>query len=161
MEKRHIGFDLIVHEQPEGMKEGDLELLRAARASIAGSYAPYSGFRVGAAIRLETGEISIGSNQENASFPSGLCAERVAVFQAGARFPGVVMDTLAVVARAPDNGLQVPAAPCGNCRQALLEYEHRQKSPIRVLLQSGDGPIYECPSIRDLLPLGFDPGFLA
>ncbi len=161
MEKRHIAFELIVYRGPEELKREDRELLAAAREAIGGSYAPYSGFRVGAAILLEGGETIIGSNQENASYPSGLCAERVAVFQAGARYPGTPIRSLAVYAADPEGKLQLPAAPCGNCRQSILEYEHKQGSPIRVLLQAGNGAVYECPSVAALLPLGFDPSFLS
>ncbi|MBC2839574.1 cytidine deaminase [Robiginitalea sp. SC105] len=160
MEKRHIGFDLIVYADPSGLPQEDQELLRAAREATSGSYSPYSRFRVGAALRLATGETVIGSNQENASFPSGLCAERVAVFQAGARFPGAEILALAIYASAPDGKPHPPAAPCGNCRQSLLEYEHRQESPIRILLHAGR-EVYECPSVGAVLPLGFDPGFLS
>lgn len=143
------------------MTREDQELLAAARDAVSGSYAPYSGFRVGAAILLESGETVIGSNQENASYPSGLCAERVAVFQAGARYPGDPIRCLAVYAADPNGKLEQPAAPCGNCRQSILEYEHKQGSPIRILLQAGSGAVYECPSTAALLPLGFDPSFLS
>ena len=161
MEKRQIGFELKVYPGPEALDREDRELLAAAREAIGSSYAPYSGFRVGAAALLEGGVRVIGSNQENASYPSGLCAERVAVFQAGARFPGTPIRSLAVYAVDADGKLQIPAAPCGNCRQSILEYEHKQGSPIRVLLQAGDGVVYECPSTAAILPLGFDPTFLS
>jgi len=160
MEKRHVGFDLIIYEGAEALPSGDRELLKRARSATSGAYAPYSGFRVGAALLLQSGEVVIGSNQENASFPSGLCAERVAVFQKGARFPEGVIKVLAVVAMSPGRHLKIPAAPCGNCRQSLLEYEQRQNSPIRILLQADNGQVYECPSVSALLPLGFDQSYL-
>lgn len=160
MEKRPIGFELIVHDSALALPEADRRLLLAAWQALEGAYAPYSNFRVGSALLLESGETIIGSNQENASYPSGLCAERVAVFQAGARFPGTAIKTLAIVARAGDGNLEVPAAPCGNCRQAILEYENRQTSPIRILLQAGEGVVYECPSMAALLPLGFNSSYL-
>ena len=161
MQKKHIGFDLNIYPDPGELSGDDRALLAAAREATSGSYSPYSKFPVGAAIELATGEVVIGSNQENASYPSGLCAERVAVFQAGARFPGTPVRTLAVYVGNPGGSLHKPAAPCGNCRQSLLEYEHRQEGPIRILLQAGGGAVYECPSIRALLPLGFDPEFLS
>ncbi len=161
MEKRHIGFDLNIYPDPAKLPDEDRALLAAAREATSGSYSPYSRFPVGAAIVLASGEVVIGSNQENASYPSGLCAERVAVFQAGARFPGTPIRTLAVYVGNPGESLHKPAAPCGNCRQSLLEYEHRQDDPIRILLQAGEGSVYECPSVRALLPLGFDPEFLS
>jgi cytidine deaminase len=160
MGKRHIGFDLIEHENAESLPEADRKLLAAAQEALKGSYAPYSNFKVGAALRLEDGTVVQGSNQENASFPSGLCAERVAVFQAGARYPGHSIEVLAIVVRSPGTGLVPPAAPCGNCRQSILEYEIRQQRPIRFLLQGEKGGIYECPSTRVLLPLGFDGSYL-
>ena len=161
MEKRHIGFDMQVYASEAGLSPEDRRLLEAARQALSGAYAPYSGFRVGAALLLDSGDTVIGSNQENASYPSGLCAERVAVFQAGARFPGTPIRTIAIVARSADGRLQIPAAPCGNCRQAILEYEKRQDRPIRLLLQAGEGVIYECPSVAALLPLGFDSSYLS
>lgn len=160
MEKQHVGFDLTIYKGEEALPSADRELLKRARSATSGAYAPYSGFRVGAALLLQSGEVIIGSNQENASFPSGLCAERVAVFQKGARFPEGLIEVLAVVALSPGNQLKTPAAPCGNCRQSLLEYEHRQKRPIRILLQADNGRIYECPSVSALLPLGFDQSYL-
>jgi cytidine deaminase len=160
MEKKHIGFDLTVYDKIEELSSADRELLKRARGSAETAYAPYSGFRVGAALILQSGEVVIGSNQENASFPSGLCAERVAVFQKGARFPEGIIEVLAIVALSSGQPLEVPAAPCGNCRQSLLEYEHRQETPIRILLQAGTGLVYECPSVAALLPIGFDKTYL-
>lgn len=161
MEKRHVGFDLTVYAGEEELAPEDLRLLQAARKARQGAYAPYSGFKVGAALLLEGGETVLGSNQENASFPSGLCAERVAVFQAGARFPEVRMQCIAICATGRVAPLTIPAAPCGNCRQSMLEYESRQGHPIRILMQGSEGVIYECPSVASLLPLGFDGGFLS
>jgi cytidine deaminase len=160
MKKQHVGFDLTVYDRIEELPKADRELLKRARATAETAYAPYSGFRVGAVLLLQSGEVVIGSNQENASFPSGLCAERVAVFQKGARFPEDVIEVLAIVALSPGEPLRVPAAPCGNCRQSLLEYEDRQKTPIRILLQAGTGLVYECPSVAALLPIGFDKTYL-
>jgi cytidine deaminase len=160
MEKRHFGFDVTIYEDEADMSSGDRDLLLRAREAAAEAYAPYSGFKVGAALRLESGEVIIGNNQENASFPSGLCAERVAVFQKGARYPKGVVTVMAVYAVSGGQHLKVPAAPCGNCRQSLLEYEHRQEGPIRILLQADASPVYECPSVAALLPMGFDKSFL-
>ena len=158
MRKRHIGFDLIEHDSPDSLPEADRILLSEAGAAQALAYSPYSDYPVGAAIRLTDGSIVRGCNQENASFPAGLCAERVAVFQAGVRFPGIALEVLAVRVRAGDNSR--PAAPCGNCRQSLLEFELRQGRPMRILMQSGHGPVYECGSVSALLPLGFGPDSL-
>jgi len=161
VEKRHVGFDLIVYGSEEELSQEDLDLLQKARQAQEGAYAPYSGFKVGAALLLESGEHIIGSNQENASFPSGLCAERVAVFQAGARYPDIPIKSIAITATGRVARLKIPAAPCGNCRQSMLEYETRQGRPIRILMQGEAGVIYECPSVASLLPLGFDGSFLS
>lgn len=161
MEKRHIGFDLIVYEEAGALPPGDLDLLLRAKRARQDAYAPYSGFQVGAAVLLETGEVVLGNNQENASYPSGLCAERVAVFHAGATHPGVRITAIAITATGRVAPLTVPAAPCGNCRQSLLEYEQKQGHPIRILMQGSKGRIYECPSVASLLPLGFDGTYLS
>jgi len=109
---------------------------------------------------LENQEIVIGSNQENASFPSGLCAERVAVFHAGASFPGVPIQTIAIVAALENSTVGNPAAPCGNCRQSIFEYEKKQSKPITILMMGGNGKVIKCKAIADLLPLGFGNDFL-
>ena len=159
MEKRKICFSLNVYGELDQLPQQDLLLLKRSREAVKGAYAPYSRFRVGAAVLLETGEIVIGSNQENASFPSGLCAERVAVFQAVARFPGTAIRAIAITVSADGKQVKIPAAPCGNCRQAIYEYEKNQKEPIRLLLEGAE-VIYECPSISSILPLGFDGKYL-
>jgi cytidine deaminase len=161
VEKRHVGFDLTVYDSEDELAPEDLNLLQKARQAREGAYAPYSGFKVGAALLLESGEVVIGNNQENASFPSGLCAERVAVFQAGARYPDTPIKSIAITATGRVAKLTIPAAPCGNCRQSMLEYESRQGHAIRILMQGEAGVIYECPSVASLLPLGFDGSFLS
>jgi cytidine deaminase len=161
MEKRHLGFDLKIFEGVEELSDQDQSLLTRAREARTGAYAPYSGFQVGAAVLLESGEVVIGNNQENASFPSGLCAERVAVFHAGATHPGIRILSVAISASGRVQKLSIPAAPCGNCRQALLEYEQKQGYPIRILMQGAEGEVYECPSVAALLPLGFNGSYLS
>jgi len=156
MEEQHINISFKVFTDQEELAKEDLDLLEKAIMARNGAYAPYSNFKVGAAVLLENGEIVLGSNQENASFPSGLCAERVAVFQAGARFPGVQILSLAISAGSDKEPSHKPAAPCGNCRQSIYEYEHKQGKPIRVLLQGNFGPVYLIKAISDLLPLGFN-----
>lgn len=127
----------------------------AARRMTAGSYAPYSHFSVGAAILLDNGEIATGANQENAAFPSGTCAERSACFWAGANYPEARFEMIAVASKGAD-GLECepPTAPCGACRQALLEYETRAGHNVPVLLVGRD-QIYRLPSVKSLLPLAF------
>ena len=160
MEKRHLGFDLMIYGGVDELSAEDGELMSRAREARNGAYAPYSGFHVGAAVLLASGEVVSGNTQENASFPSGLCAERVAVFYAGATHPGIRILSIAISASGRVRELSVPAAPCGNCRQAILEYEQQQGYPIRILMQGAQGKIYECPSVASLLPLGFDGSFL-
>lgn len=139
-------WELTVEEQ---------ELIKEAVNAAQTSYSPYSHFAVGAALKIDTGEIIKGSNQENASYPVGCCAERTALFWTGANRKGATICEMAIVSI---NGGQVTkdiTAPCGMCRQALLEVEHRQNSPIRVLL-CGKEDVYIFNQAADLLPLGFN-----
>jgi len=124
------------------------------------AYAPYSNFRVGAAILLENGEIITGNNQENAAYPSGLCAERVAIFFAGSQFPNIKILQIAVTARSEKQTLNVPIPPCGACRQAIAEYEIKQKHPIEIFFMGETGEVYKTDSIKTLLPLLFDSNSL-
>ncbi|MEM0932399.1 MAG: cytidine deaminase [Bacteroidota bacterium] len=160
MKKQHLGFELIIYDDENELPAFEKRLLDKAIKARKSAYAPYSNFQVGAAVLMENGEVVIGNNQENASYPSGLCAERVAVFQAGALYPGVGMLAIAVSAASNNHLVDVPAGPCGNCRQAIFEYEVKQKSPISVLLQGEKGPVFKCGSISDILPLAFGNSFL-
>lgn len=127
----------------------------AAVKAIEGSYAPYSSFRVGAAIVLDNGEMVTGANQENVAFPSGTCAERTACYYAGAHYPGTGFTLIAIAARGTDGEFtSTPTAPCGACRQALLEYETLSGHDVPVLLVGRD-QIYRLPSVKSLLPLCF------
>ena len=119
------------------------------------AYAPYSKFRVGAAILLENGEIVEGSNQENAAYPSGLCAERVALFYAGAKYPGTKILKIAISATSDNFVSSKPIPPCGSCRQSISEYELNQKTPIALFFMGEEGAIIQAHSISDLLPLSF------
>jgi cytidine deaminase len=139
-----------VSEAPEIYKE----LIESAIDATANAYAPYSGFDVGAAVLLNNGKIIEGSNQENAAYPSGLCAERVALFSANTQYPDTKV--LAVAVAAVTNGKQADMiTPCGACRQVLLEVEKRYQSPIKILL-CGSEQIYIVESAASLLPLSFD-----
>ncbi len=120
------------------------------------AYAPYSSFKVGAALELESGEIILGNNQENAAYPSGLCAERVAVFHAGATHPNAIIKNMAITAKSLNNKVTSPVAPCGACRQVLAEYEVKQKEPLAIYFMGETGKIIKANSIKDLLPLLFD-----
>lgn len=120
------------------------------------AYAPYSKFRVGAAILLENGKIVLGSNQENAAYPSGLCAERVAIFQAGAIYPNIKIVKLAITAASDTNPTTSPIPPCGSCRQSIAEYEFKQDTPIEIYFMGESGEVYKSNSINNLLPFSFD-----
>lgn len=140
--------------QPDELPPAEQALVQKAIDATNNSYARYSNFHVGAACLLENGNIVIGANQENAAFPSGLCAERTAIFAAQANHPDQPITTLAIAARNV-NGLQKsPISPCGACRQVVLEIEDRYQRPVRILLYGTEG-IYVFKSIKDLLPFSF------
>ncbi|OOG68740.1 cytidine deaminase [Flavobacterium sp. A45] len=120
------------------------------------AYAPYSKFRVGAAILLDNGEVVVGSNQENAAYPSGLCAERVAIFYAGAIYPEAIILKIAITAASDNNKTTSPVPPCGACRQSIAEYEIRQESPIEIYYMGESGSIHQSASLKNLLPFMFD-----
>lgn len=144
----------IRHCQLDELTDADRELIDRAMKATDNAYAEYSHFYVGAALRLANGRIVIGANQENAAFPSGLCAERTAVFSAQANFPDQSIESLALVAR-NDNGLvDSPVTPCGACRQVLLGVEERYGRSMRVLMYGKSG-VYIVGSVKDLLPLSF------
>jgi cytidine deaminase len=132
-----------------------LKLLQAARQAIQTAYAPYSNFQVGAAVLLDDGTIVKGSNQENAAYPSGLCAERTAIFAASATYPSQKVLMVAVSAQRKGVDSFVAANPCGACRQVLSEYENRQSQPIKIVMEAGEGKIYICDAVNMLLPMKF------
>ena len=124
------------------------------------AYAPYSKFRVGVAILLDNGKVVLGSNQENAAYPSGLCAERVAIFYAGAVYPDAKILKMAITAASDSNQTTAPIPPCGSCRQSIAEYEIRQETPIEIYFMGEVGVIYKSESLKNLLPFMFDKKFL-
>ncbi len=135
-------------------------LLAQAIAIRKKAYAPYSKFRVGAAILLDNGKIILGSNQENAAYPSGLCAERVALFQAGALYPEAKIVTLITSAASDTHTTITPIPPCGACRQSIAEYEMRQGTPIEIFFTGETGEVYKSNSLKNLLPLLFNKNLL-
>lgn len=140
--------------QLDELSAEEQDLVNRAAKATENSYAKYSHFHVGAAALLNDGHVVIGANQENAAFPSGLCAERTALFAAQANYPDQPVKCLAIAA-ADDHGLRHrPVTPCGSCRQVILEIEDRYKQPIEILLYGTDG-IYRVKSVKDLLPLSF------
>ncbi|WP_289664795.1 cytidine deaminase [Flavobacterium panacagri] len=124
------------------------------------AYAPYSKFRVGAALLLDNGKIILGSNQENAAYPSGLCAERTAIFYAGSAYPEAKILKMAITAASDTNQTTAPIPPCGSCRQSIAEYEIKQETPIEIYFMGEIGEVYKSSSLKNLLPLMFDKKFL-
>ncbi len=159
MKQHNIQIDFVEYQSIDELSEKEQKVIRIALKSLENAYAPYSHFKVGAAVLLENDEIIIGNNQENAAFPSGLCAERVALFYANAKYPNSPVSLL-VVAAAQNNVLTVePATPCGACRQVILETELRFKKPIKIIMV-GQNKILAFNSVKTLLPLSFDPDLL-
>jgi cytidine deaminase len=135
-------------------------LMEQAVAIRKNAYAPYSKFRVGVALVLDNGKIVTGSNQENAAYPSGLCAERVAIFYAGSIYPDAKVLKMAITAASDTNQTTAPIPPCGSCRQSIAEYEIRQETPIEIYFMGEIGTIYKSESLKNLLPFMFDKKFL-
>jgi cytidine deaminase len=158
MKQLTLKTEVSVYEYDE-LTATDRELAEAARQATHGSYAPYSHFHVGAAALLADGTVVTGANQENAAYPSGLCAERTTLFYAGARYPKLSVKALAIAADDEQGGPSSPIPPCGACRQVLLETEQRFAQPIRVLL-CGKKEVYVVNSAAELLPLTFGSEFL-
>ena len=155
MNKQAFSFNYEVYNSIEDLKEEDAMLLRKAREVTSDAYAPYSNFHVGAIARLENGETVTGSNQENASFPVGLCAERVLLSTSSSLFPKVPINTIAISYDNINGQSNHPISPCGICRQSLLEYEARVNQPIRLILGGMEGKVYIIEKASMLLPLSF------
>lgn len=160
MKKHKIEINLEVYDSVSELPQDIQKLMNKAQQAREDAYAPYSRFKVGAALELQSGEIIIGNNQENAAFPSGLCAERVAIYQAGAAYPNGLIKTLAITARSLQHKVTEPIPPCGACRQAIAEYEIKQKLPIAIYFMGETGKVAKASSISDLLPLLFDKSYL-
>ena len=155
-EKLQADVYLNVINDSQSLGTDEQTLIEKAKMACDTSYAPYSKFSVGAALLLENGEIISGSNQENAAYPSGLCAERVAIFAASAAFPKTNVKKIAIAARkSNEHGKFVNVTPCGACRQVMSEYETRQDSPIKVLMLGDHGKIFVSNSVDVLLPFKF------
>ncbi|MCU4156098.1 cytidine deaminase [Carboxylicivirga sp. A043] len=154
MKKLNLTTSIDVFESSEELSQQEQILLQKAEEACNKAYAPYSEFYVGAAVLLENGEIITGSNQENAAYPSGLCAERTAIFYANAQYPDSPVVSIAIIARNKNGVLDNPVAPCGACRQVMLETELRFKKAYDILLV-GHSSIQKIKSSKDLLPLSF------
>jgi cytidine deaminase len=156
METKELRIFVYEYKSVDELPGEDQKLVKAAREAAKNAYAPYSRFYVGAALLLENNEIFSGNNQENAAYPAGLCAERVALFYANATYPDVAVKTLAVTATNLESIVDGPVKPCGSCRQALAEAEYRFGKPIRIILD-GKKKIHVLDGIKDLLPFAFKP----
>jgi cytidine deaminase len=148
----------IIFEQYAGIEElneNDRTLCGFSEQALASSYSPYSKFRVGTAIRLASGETILGSNQENVAYPSGLCAERVALFTIGVSHPNAVIESMAITAQTDAFEIMKPVTSCGSCLQVMAEFERKQNQPIEVIFYCLNGEVLKVDSIKSLLPFAF------
>jgi cytidine deaminase len=155
MEQYQFSYELV--ESINALSEADASLLNAAKTATRLAYAPYSKFNVGAAALLANGAIVLGTNQENASYPVGVCAERVLLGNVAMQFPGEKIVSMAISYQSDKRPSDQPLSPCGMCRQALVEFEHRSEAPIRLILGGETGPVMIVESVRSLLPFAFSP----
>lgn len=155
MKKEEIKIVYRKAATPDELSPSEKSLFNKAIEALENAYAPYSKFKVGCAVRLANGKIVIGSNQENMAYPSGLCAERVAIFSASAQYPGVPIQELAVVAKPLTSDPDLTISPCGSCRQVMIEYERVQDEPMKIMTGSATGPIFCTDDAKALLPLAF------
>ncbi len=155
MEVKQVQFSLEVYQSAAELPEADATLLNEAKQVAKVAYAPYSKFFVGAAARLANGVIIKGTNQENASYPVGICAERTLMSAAATQYPGIAIDTMAISYDNKDGESTRPVSPCGMCRQALVEFEERTSKPIRLVLGGLSGEVYIIKTAKELLPLTF------
>ncbi len=160
--KEHLKLEInyIAYDSAEALPEHYQHLIAEAKKATHDSYAPYSGFFVGTALLLEDGRILLGSNQENASYPIGFCAERTALSAAASLASHTKIKAMAITARSEKNPVLSPAAPCGICRQTIFEAECKHHQNIEIILTGENGKVYIFKSIKDLLPLHFDADFL-
>ncbi len=163
MKKQQFVSNYTVYEDENELAKfaaADAELLRQAHEATVNAYVPYSKFHVGAAVRLANGVVVKGSNIENAAYPSGLCAERVALFSAQAQFPGVAVEALAITACSEIKDVTEPVAPCGACRQVMVETEQRSGSPMRIICQGNTGKVFVFEGVETLMPFIFLTKFM-
>ena len=155
MRKEQFNFTFELYESSDDLTPDDSFLLSEARSVTQFAYAPYSNFNVGAAARLVNGEIVTGTNQENASYPAGLCAERVLLSTASSRFPGIGIEVMAISYNNLKGQSDKPASPCGICRQTLTEFQQRTQHPIRIILSGMEGSVQVIEDAEYLLPFCF------
>jgi cytidine deaminase len=161
MHDHQISTKFTVYDSSEELSVAEQELLDKAIVARESAYAPYSGFKVGATVLMRNGDIYSGSNQENAAYPSGICAERVAIWSAMAALPDGKIEKIFISARSIKTLVDRPVAPCGACRQAIAEYETKQQGDIKIFFTGEVGKIVKANSIKDLLPWMFDNSMLS
>jgi cytidine deaminase len=155
MKTEEFRFSVLLYDSIDELNREDALLLREARKVTQFAYAPYSNFRVGAFAKLENGKAVSGTNQENASFPAGICAERTLLSAASSLFPGTGIDTIAISYNNLNGKSDRPVSPCGICRQSLVEFQDRTKKQIRIILSGMEGKVQVIENAKDLLPLVF------
>ena len=160
MRKIEVSTSATVYNDISELSAEDTLLMQKAIEARKKAYAPYSKFHVGAALLLDNGEIILGNNQESAAYPSGMCAERVAIWKAGSEYPDMKIIKLAITASSTITNVNKPIGPCGACRQTLSEYEINQKSPFQVLFMGEVGEVVVTESLLSLLPFSFDSKYL-
>lgn len=156
MKELKIESTIYIFDTLEELPKEVLLLMNNAIEARKNAYAPYSNFSVGAALLLDNNEVITGNNQENASYPSGLCAERTAIYYAGSQYPNAKIIRMAITAASKKNKTTSPIPPCGACRQAIAEYEVKQDIPIEIYFMGEEGKIAKSNSLANLLPLIFD-----
>lgn len=160
MKEISITSSFTIYDSINELSQDVQDLMNQAVEIRKKAYAPYSKFRVGAALLLDNGKVILGSNQENAAYPSGLCAERTAIFYAGSIYPEAKILKMAITAASDTNQTQAPIPPCGSCRQSIAEYEIKQDTPIEIYFMGEIGEVYKSASLKNLLPFMFDKKFL-
>lgn len=160
MKEVKIESHLTVYNDIGELPEQVASLMESAKEARLKAYAPYSKFLVGAALLLDSGDVITGNNQENASYPSGLCAERTAIYYAGSEYPDAKILMMALTAGPEQQTTTTPIPPCGACRQSIAEYEVKQEQPIEIYFMGTSGKVVKSDSLANLLPLGFDRSFL-
>lgn len=160
MKKIEIHTSAAIFDSVSELSSVEQNLMKNAIEARKKAYAPYSKFKVGAALLLDNGKIISGNNQESAAYPSGMCAERVAIWKAGSEFPNMKVKKIAITAASSENTVNKPVGPCGACRQTLSEYEINQKEPIEIIFMGEIGQIIKTESLLSLLPFSFDSSYL-
>ncbi|MEJ6736981.1 MAG: cytidine deaminase [Flavobacteriales bacterium] len=157
MNKKSLNIEYLEYDSVKLMNSEERDLITQADENLKNAYAPYSKFKVSAVCQMENGVVVKGANQENGAYPSGLCAERVAIFSAKSQFPDKKVDKIVVTTELTTTS---PVSPCGACRQVLIEYELTQNQPIELIMKSGDSKVWKFKSVKDILPFAFDGEFL-